>query len=98
MPTARPVGLRLHCAVPLPVPEALVSWVQLWRAEALQPAVALLSPLSVTVALVAGPLVAPATTLSFRLLGDTDMASGTGGGGGGTLPSIDSRARARPHP
>src|SRR5262245_52299221 len=97
MPALRPVGFRVHWTEPLPVPEALVSWVQPCRADALQAVVALLSPLSVTVAEVGSPAVAPAVTVSRLLEGATARASGTGGGGG-TLPSMDSRARARPQP
>ena len=46
--------LRLQAAVPLPVPLAVVSVVQLFRFVALQAAVTALSPVSVTVALSPG--------------------------------------------
>ena len=85
--------LRFHATVPLPVPLAVVSAVQLFRFVALHAVLPALSPLRATDALL--PVAAaPAMAVVLRNSGETLIASGTGGGG--EPPPSDCWARTKP--
>jgi hypothetical protein len=76
-PGVSPAVLRLQATVPLPVPFAVVSVVQLFRLVAVHLTAPAPAPVNVTLALPSGPA-APATTVLLRDAGLTVSAKGTG--------------------
>src|SRR5690606_40883937 len=76
-PGVSPEVLRVQETVPLPVPFAVVSVVQLFFLAAVHEALLAPSPVRVTVALPPAAAL-PCCTFTYRDAGDTLIASGTG--------------------
>lgn len=78
IPTGSPLGFRVHCTLPLPVPAATVSVVDGRRFVALHPTVSAPVPVTVTAAWPAIGVVVPTTAVAVVVTGVTSRASGTG--------------------